>query len=310
MAGITEVLMKALAFVAIIAMGYGLKRAGFFHAKDFYLLSKIVIKITLPAAIVANFSKISMEGSMLILCVFGLICNGVLLAIAYCINLTKSGKQKAFDMLNMTGYNIGNFTMPFVQSFLGPVGFAATSLFDAGNSVMCTGVTYSLASTVSNGNGGGAGAGSFRTVLKTLVSSVPFDTYVIMTLLTVLHLKLPDVVILFAETAGGANAFLALLMIGIGFEIHMDKEKMAEILKILIIRYGTAFAFSLGFFFLLPFPLEVRQALAIVVLAPVSSVSPAFTGKVGGDVELSSAINSLTIVISIVAITGALILIL
>lgn len=308
MAGIAEVLMKALAFIAIIAMGYGLKRAGFFHAKDFYLLSKIVIKITLPAAIVANFSKISMERSMLILCVLGLACNGILLAIAYGINLTKSGKQKAFDMLNLTGYNIGNFTMPFVQSFLGPVGFAATSLFDAGNSVMCTGVTFSLASTVNGGNENGSG--SVRTVLRTLVSSVPFDAYVIMTLLAALHLRLPNVVILFAETAGGANAFLALLMIGIGFEIRMDKEKMAEILKILVIRYGIALAFSLGFFFLLPFSLEVRQALAIVVLAPVSSVSPAFTGKIGGDVELSSAINSLTIVISIVAITGALILIL
>ena len=116
--------------------------------------------------------------------------------------------------------------------------------------------------------------------------------------------------ILFAETAGGANAFLALLMIGIGFEIRMDKDKVAEIVKVLAIRYGIALAFSLGFFFLLPFPLEIRQALAVVVLAPVSSVSPAFTGKIGGDVELSSAINSLTIVISVVAITGALILVL
>ena len=308
MAGIGEVLMKALAFVVIIAMGYGLKRAGVFHAKDFYLISKIVIKITLPAAIVANFSKITMESSMLILCVLGLACNGLLLTVAYCINLTKSRKQKAFDMLNMTGYNIGNFTMPFVQSFLGPVGFAATSLFDAGNSVMCTGVTFSLASTVSGG--GQEGAGSVKTVLRTLVSSIPFDAYVIMTLLTVFHLRLPRVVILFAETAGGANAFLALLMIGIGFEIRMDKDKVAEIVKVLAIRYGIALAFSLGFFFLLPFPLEIRQALAVVVLAPVSSVSPAFTGKIGGDVELSSAINSLTIVISVVAITGALILVL
>ena len=282
MAGIAEVLMKALAFVAIIAMGYGFKRSGFFHARDFYLLSKIVIKITLPAAIVANFSKITMESSMLVLCVFGLACNGVLLAVAFCLNLAQSRKQKAFDMLNLTGYNIGNFTMPFVQSFLGPVGFAATSLFDAGNSVMCTGVTFSLASAVNGGEE--KGSGSIMTILKTLVSSVPFDAYVLMTVLTALHVKLPGVVILFAETAGGANAFLALLMIGIGF--------------------------AMGFFFLLPFPLEVRQALAIVVLAPVSSVSPAFTGKIGGDVELSSAINSLTIVISIVVITGALIVIL
>ena len=31
----TAVLTKAFAFVAIIAMGYILKRVGFFHAKDF-----------------------------------------------------------------------------------------------------------------------------------------------------------------------------------------------------------------------------------------------------------------------------------
>ena len=306
MAGIFDVLMRALAFVAIIAMGYGLKRMGFFQAKDFYLLSKIVIKITLPSAIITNFSKISMESSMLILCVFGLACNGLLLAVAYCMNLKKPGNQKAFDMLNLTGYNIGNFTMPFVQSFLGPIGFAATSLFDAGNSVMCTGITFSLASAVN----GGEEKSSVKTILRTLVSSVPFDAYVIMTILAALHLRLPKVVTLFAETAGNANAFLALLMIGIGFEIHMDKEKIAEILKILIVRYGIGLAFSLGFFFLLPFSLEIRQALALVVLGPVSSVRPAFTGKLGGDVELSSAINSLTIVVSIVAITGALILIL
>lgn len=306
MSGIAEVLTKALAFVAIIVMGYGLKRIGFFHPKDFFLLSKIVIKITLPAAIIANFSKISMERSMLILCVFGLACNGVLLALAYCMNLSKPGKQKAFAMLNLTGYNIGNFTMPFVQSFLGPIGFAATSLFDAGNSVMCTGVTYSLACGV-NGEGEQS---SLKKVLKTLVSSVPFDTYVIMTILAALHLRLPDVVVLFAETAGGANAFLALLMIGVGFEIRMDKEKIKEILKILAVRYGIALIFSFSFFLLLPFSLEVRQALAIVVLGPAASVGPAFTGKIGGDVELSSAINSLTIVISIVAITTALILIL
>ena len=43
MAGIFDVLMRALAFVAIIAMGYGLKRMGFFQAKDFYLLSKMAL---------------------------------------------------------------------------------------------------------------------------------------------------------------------------------------------------------------------------------------------------------------------------
>ena len=60
-----EILMKAASFVAIIAMGYCLRRAGFFKESDFGLLSKIVLKITLPAAIVTNFSKIELDPSML-----------------------------------------------------------------------------------------------------------------------------------------------------------------------------------------------------------------------------------------------------
>lgn len=122
------VLTKAMAFVAVIIMGYLLKRAGFFHAKDFYLISGIVIKITLPAAIVSNFSRITMDYSLLAMCLIGLFCNFVTIGVGYLMNLNGSKENKAFFMLNMSGYNIGNFTMPFVQSFLSPVGFAATKI--------------------------------------------------------------------------------------------------------------------------------------------------------------------------------------
>lgn len=302
----TAVLTKAFAFVAVIAMGYLLKRAGFFHAKDFYLISSIVIKITLPAAIVSNFSKITMDYSLLAMCVIGILCNFVTIGIGYVMNVTRSKEDRAFAMLNMSGYNIGNFTMPFVQSFLSPVGFAATSLFDAGNSVMCTGMTYTLAGMVV----GEDEKPSVKRMAKKLFSSVPFDAYIIMTALSILKLKLPAVVVSFAETAGGANAFLALLMLGIGFEIHMDKEKTAQIVKILVTRYGIALAMAAGFYLFAPFGLEVRRTLAIVSLGPVASVAPAFTGALNGDVEMASAVNSLSIIISIAAITAALIILL
>lgn len=306
MTGILEVLTKALAFILIIVMGYLLKKKGFFHASDFYLISKIVIRITLPAAIVSNFSRITMDNSLLLMVVIGLAANIVMVALGYLINAGKSREAKAFDMLNLSGYNIGNFTLPFVQSFLGPVGFATTSLFDAGNAVMCTGVTYTLASMVI----GKGDKPSVKNILKSLFSSLPFDAYIIMTVLAILRIPLPSVVTSFAATVGGANAFLALLMIGIGFEIHMEKDKISTIAKLMILRYGTAVLFALGAYFLLPFPLEVRQALAIVSFGPVSSVSPAFTGKLDGDVELSSAVNSLSIVLSIVTITLVLIVML
>ena len=298
------VLVKAAAFVLVVLMGYLLKKAGFFHAKDFYLISRIVVKITLPAAIVSNFSKISLDYSLLVLCGIGIACNLVMVAAGYLMNRSNTGERKAFAMLNLSGYNIGNFTMPFVQAFLSPVGFAATSLFDAGNAVMCMGLTYFLAGMVV----GGEGSFSFKSMATKLFSSIPFDVYALMILLSVCRIKLPAVVVSFADTAGGANAFLALFMLGIGFEIHMEKEKLSRIVKILSVRYGLALLMALCFFFFLHFEIEVKKALVLVSLGPITSVGPAFTAGLKGDVGLASAINSLSILISIGAITGALIL--
>lgn len=307
MDGIMVVLSKAIAFVAIIVLGYSLKRMHVFQKDDFYILSKIVIKITLPAAIITNFSQIRMDYSLLFMCVLGVVCNVILVLIGYFLNLKKSALDKGFAMINLSGYNIGNFTMPFVQSFLGPVGFAVTSLFDSGNSVMCTGMTYSLASSVAKTSE----KTSKTAMLKTLFSSVPFDTYLIMTVLAVLQIQLPNIILSFASTAGGANAFLALFMIGIGFEVHLtEKEKLKTIIQILSVRFLISLLFAFGFYFIAPFSAEIKQALVLLMFGPISSVSPAFTGKIGGDIELASAINSISIVISIISITTALVLIL
>ena len=99
-------------------------------------------------------------------------------------------------------------------------------------------------------------------------------------------------------------------MLGFGFEIRMDKEKIKKIIQILLMRYTIAIVMAVGFYFLSPFSLEVRQTLAIVTLGPVASVAPAFTAELKGDIEMASAINSLSIVTSIVAITAALLLLL
>ena len=65
------ILMKAASFIAVIILGYGLRKAGFFKEEDFYVLSKIVLKITLPASIIANFSQAEIQPAMLLLCLVG-----------------------------------------------------------------------------------------------------------------------------------------------------------------------------------------------------------------------------------------------
>lgn len=300
----TAVLIKAASFILIIAIGYLMKRRGFFHANDFYMISRIVLKITLPAAIVSNFSKVTMEPALLLMCGIGLLCNILMVAVGYLINLRGTGAEKAFDMINLSGYNIGNFTIPFVQSFLGPVGFAVTSLFDAGNAVMCTGITFTAASSAA----GDKKKVTLSVVLRKLFSSLPFDAYIIMTILAILNIRLPSLFLSMADTIGASNAFLALLMIGIGFEINLDKKRMAELSKVMAVRYVCAVLMAIGFYFAAPFSEEIKRTLAIVVLGPISSVSPAFTGELGGDVELASTINSMSIIISVVAITAALLI--
>ena len=300
-----EILTKAGCFVAIIVLGWVLRRIGFFKEGDFQVLSKIVLRITLPASIVYSFSDKEIDPSMLLLSVFGLALGIGYIGIGYLIAIGKSKEQKAFSILNISGYNIGNFTMPFAQGFLGPAGVVTTSLFDTGNAFICLGVSYSMAAMVQRGE-----KFSVLKILRDLCKSVPFVTYITMALLALLHVHLPSPVIDFAGLIGNANAPMAMLMLGVGFKISGDGSQIHSIVKILSVRYAVAIAVALGCYFLLPAALETRQTLALLAFSPIASAASAFTGELGGDSGLASAVNSLSIVISLVCIVAVLLLIL
>ncbi len=300
-----EILIRAGSFVAIIIVGYVLRKINFFKEGDFQVLSKIVLKITLPASIVYSFSGKEIEPALLALCLISL-GGGITYMLLACFMSRKAGKeQQAFEILNTAGYNIGNFTLPFVQSFLGPAGVIATSLFDVGNAPICLGGSYSIASVVK-----GEGKFSVKKIVKALSKSVAFDCYVIMVTLCLLHIPVPEMVVNFAEIIANGNAFLAMLMIGVGFKLTGDKKQLGTIARILAVRYSVAILIALGCYFLLPIPLEMRQALVVLAFSPIASAAPAFTGDIKGDVGLSSALNSISIVCSIVFIVGVLVIML
>lgn len=297
-----EILTRAGCFVAIILLGYALRRANYFKEGDFNVLSRIVLKITLPAAIVSSFAGKEIDPAMLALAFVGLLGGVIYMALAYLLNRHSGKEKQAFEVLNSTGYNIGNFTLPFVQSFLGPVGVITTSLFDTGNAFVCLGGAYSIASVIK----GEASGSPLKRIVKSLLKSVPFDCYIIMTILCLAHIPLPSAVTEFAGIIGNANAFMAMLMIGVGFRLSGDKEQLGTIVRILAVRYSVAVLLSLGCFFLLPFELEVRQALSVLVFSPIASAAPAFTADLRGDVGLASAVNSISIICSIFCIVVVL----
>lgn len=301
-----EILTRAGCFIAIILMGYLLRRIGFFKKEDFHVLSKIVIKITLTAAIITSFAGRQLEYAMLILTLMGFCFGMVLMMTAYLINRGRGKDEQAFAVLNTAGCNIGNFVLPFAQNFLGPVGVMAVSLFDVGNSFICLGGAFGIASMVKEGNK----KFTFKPILKALSKSVPLITYIVMTLLAALHISLPKPVVELASIISNANAFMAMLMIGVGFQLSSDRTQMGAVLRILLPRYGIGLALAMVSYLLLPFPLEYRQALAILFLSPIASAAPAFTAEMKGDYGLSSAVNSFSILISIVLIVLSLMIIL
>ena len=116
----------------------------------------------------------------------------------------------------------------------------------------------------------------------------------------------PKPILTLAEILGGGNACLAMLMIGVSMNISVDTRKLGTIVKILAARYGIAVMLAAAYYFLLPFSMEIRQTLVILAFAPIGSTVPVFTAELGEDVGLSSTINSIAIVISIVIIVALL----
>lgn len=290
-----EIILKAGCYIAIIILGFVLRRTGFFDEHAFPVLSKLVIRVTLPAAIIANAVGREIDLGMLVIVLLGFGGGVLYMLFGWLLNRKNSREEQAFHILNIPGYNIGTFALPFTQSFLGSLGMLTTSLFDVGNAFVCLGGAYGVASAVKDGKGF-----DMKRILKALGLSVPFLAYIITVSMNLLHIPIPQVVGDLAGIIASANVFLAMLMIGVGFRLDLDFSQIGKIIRILLVRYGVATALALCYYFLLPFDLEARQTLVILAFSPIGSAVPGFTAELKGDVGLSCTVNSLAIVISIV----------
>ena len=300
-----DILVKAGCYISIILLGYVLRRRGFFGPEAFGVLSKVVIKITLPAAIVASSAGKPIDISLLTISALGLGGGLLYMAAGWFLARKGSREEKAFSVLNLPGYNIGTFALPFTQGFLGPVGVLTTSLFDLGNAFVCLGGSFGTARAIKEG-----GKLNLLRVLRAPFASVPFLAHLMMVILNLLHWNVPAPAVSFCQILGNANAGLAMLMIGVGFNLSGEKSQTRSIVKILCTRYAIALTLAAVYYFLLPFDLQVRQTLAVLAVSPIGTAVPVFTAELKEDAGLSSAINSFAILISILLMVSMLLVML
>ncbi len=298
-----DILLRAAVFLLIVAFGYALKRLGMFGKTDFRIVSKIVMNVTLPGAVVSAFATATRDPSLFVIVPLGIAANAASFLLAFVFSRRMERADRVFYMMNVPGYNIGCATLPFAQGFLGPAGVVATCMFDTGNAVMVGGGTYALTSAAT----GARGEPVVKTILKKVFSSVLFDTYFVVFLMMVFQISIPMPVAKLAETIGAANGFLAMFMIGMMLEFPDNRSQMMRAGRTLLLRYGLAAGLSVVCYFLLPFDVTVRQAVVLTLFSPVSTIAPVYTDRLGGDAALAGMTNSISIPISLLIMTGLLI---
>ena len=297
------VLSKAIAFVLIILIGYMCKRRGVFAPTDYQLVSKIVLNITLPCAVISSFAHFQLDLSLLAAVALGLSGNCVMLFVALMLTRRETLAAKIFYIFSLAGYNIGCFTLPFAQAFLTPFAVVALWMFEVGNPIMCTGMTYALTASCIGYADGHKDRFSMKSIAEKLLHSAPFVVYISMLILSLAGVQFPKSVYTFTDIVGAANPFLSMLMIGMMFEIRLDKQAMGYVKELFSVRYLISLACAGAFIYFAPFKQEVNYVIALAFMAPCTIIGPIFVDKLGGNVQLASLFNSMTIITSVILFT-------
>ena len=294
-----DVILRASFFFGMIVLAYILKKIGVVRKSDAEALGRIIMNITLPAAILTSFRTYVFDISIMLITLIGFLSTIFMSALGYLISMKKSREERIFYMLNLPAYNIGNFTLPFVSGFLGAVGTVATCLFDMGNALMCVGGNLVVTELAVDGRKKGR---SIPLSLLSVFTKPSVAVYTLMTILAVIGVKLPDIVFDFAASISPANGIIAMFTIGIMFEFTFSKENLKEVVIVNVLRLALAALIAYFFYSLTDFSYEVRKAAAITAFAPISSAAGAFCQDLKGNQELEGFASTLSIMLSLIII--------
>lgn len=291
-----NVLIQTVVYVTLLGLGFGFKKAGIFRVEDSTFLKSAILYLTMPATAVNGMKALELQPSFLWCLLIGFVTCTVLTVVGLFTARYSSPSRRLLYLFSLNSFNVGNFAIPFLTGLLSDNGFAALCLFDIAVAIYLYGISYTLAGTITGQDGGF----SLGRLVKKIFTSPITDAYLIMLVLAALQIRLPAPLLRLAEVMSNANPFLAMLSIGILFELRLDRQSLAEYLRFFALRYGTALVVALGVCFLVPLPADIRQAICVLLMAPVASIAPLLTKNAGGDGAQAAQVNSLSILTGIV----------
>lgn len=301
----TSAYTKVVSYILIVFLGYALKRLGIFKTEHSDAISKIIFNISLPCVIITSFYSVQITREYLLPLVCGFGFNVLMLALgAILARRAKDRDLALMYSLFIPSQNIGVFGIPVARAVFSPAVVAGLCLYDIGNATIMFGPSFVTAAARADGE-----RISPRYAAKKLFSSVSFDAYLIVVLMTLLKIPMPAPVITFADICAAGNGFLAMLLFGIMLEPKVEREHRLVIIKITLIRLIAAALFALPAWFLLPAAADLRIAIVISLAMPSATASAVIAASHGVDKALVSGFSTVSLIIG-AAIVFALSLVL
>ena len=291
-----QVILKALSFIFIMFLGYSLKKTHVLREEDHRVVSTIYINVALPCAIIMSFQNFTLDASLFFFLLLPFLSNLLMIFVAWFTGKKHGNETIAYQITNFPNYNIGSFTLPFLQSFMSPTAVVAACLYDTPNAFFTLGGSYTLACRFMPGSPKFTFLGFF----KRIMSSVTIKVYTVLLILTFLNIRLPQFVFTLIQPAASANAFLSMFMLGLYLDFNFDKETIKKVALAISSRIAVGGLLSLLIWFFLPLPTELKQTCALCLLAPFGSMNPVYTETLGSDYKTSALTNSMAIVTSMI----------
>jgi malate permease and related proteins len=292
----TTILLNALSIMLVLFLALLLKKIGILHQKDGALTSKMVVYLTLPATILIGVNHTKLSNIFFILMFMGLFSNLLLVFLGKFIGRKATVEERGLYMFDLSGYNIGNFSIPFVSSFF-PAAIPFLAMFDMGNSLMVTGTTQAIVELSSGRKKHGF---ILQEIFGVLFRNPPFVVYIFMFILAIFGLSFPDGWLIPIRPLANANTLLSIFTIGLFMEFRLPKGKLKLVIKILTWRYLLAFILASLVYFFLPFPAIIKEILLLIFFCPMSFLHMIQAIELGNDKALAGLTISLSMFISLI----------
>lgn len=293
-----EILISAFSLLFIIFLGYLFKRFGIFSKADGNRLSQIILNLTLPAAIVVNLAQLNVSFNITALIAIAVFFTLVQLLFLRIFKGRQSQRELSFSLYMGSGFNIGNFTLPFAQSFI-PQAIPLISLFDIGNSIMLAGGTGLVVEALTGENY----VFNLKAFLQKLGRSVPFMCYLVLLLLRTASIAIPEMLITVVAPIASANTFLSMFMIGLYLEFKLPHYAWLLVLKTLLLRYTIGLILVVIVYFT-PINHLMKLVLSILAVTPIPIFNVMNAVLSGSDEESVGFCSSLSFLISLPLMTA------